>query len=208
MKTLISIIVLELFVVTGVLSIPKASVSGVEVVQSPRVDKEKCTADYICYERIDLAYANYFEDVELGITDFEGAVTNYMSKELQKMVYEFLDNLMYCKLPTLDLFTGVSSADCSNEYKGGGDDWSALFLASLNWKSEKIYQAALEKRVIKVPYPYQVTSFYNNKRYERRSGQVEVIMIFENGDWFVDDVIYPNKQTLRETLKAILKTRR
>ena len=213
MKTLISIIVLELFVVTGVLSIPKASVNAIEVVQSPHVDKEKCTEDYICYSRIEPAYGNINEMIELGMDEFESSTTDYMSKSLCAMV-EKLWSSSSCTYPSYDLTTGESTKNCFNEYKFGGDDWSTYLIGSLNWKRELIYLAALQKRPVKVPLPYTVTTFYpqgddhSNGRYTRRSKQLEIVMIYENGDWFIDDIIYANGNSLRRTLQSMLSTAR
>jgi hypothetical protein len=56
-----------------------------------------------------------------------------------------------------------------------------------------------------VPFDYTVVSFKQNQQYVSRSGQVHVVMIYENGDWFIDDVIYANGQTLRDTLNGMIE---
>ena len=213
MKTLFSIIVLELFVVTGALSIPKASVNAIEVLQSPNVDKEKCTEDYICYERIGKAYENINDMISEGMNEFESSTTDYLSKGLKTMVQR-MEETENCTYPFYDLTTGESTKNCFNEYWFGGGDWSTHLIESLNWQSVQIYQAALQKSKLKVPFPYTVTTFYpqsddhSNGRYTRRSKQLEIVMIYENGDWFIDDIIYANGKSLRRTLQSMLSTAR
>lgn len=212
-KTLISIVALDFFAVTSVLSMPEARVNAVEVTQAYGVDKEKCTEDYICYNRVGPAYCNINDMISEGMSEFESSTTDYMSKSLCAMVQKLWSS-SGCTYPSYDLTTGESTKNCFNEYRFGDGDWSTYFIASLDWKRERIYQAALQKRPVKVPLPYSVTTFYpqgddhSNGRYTRRSKQLEIIMIYENGDWFIDDIIYSNKKTLRSTLKSMLATAR
>ena len=177
----------------------------VEVVQSKDVDESKCHEDYICYNRIETAYTNIFYEIEEGMTEFvSGDSFDCLSRGLQTLVKKTW-NTEGCTYPDFDISTGEPSYGGYNEYEFDGGDWCTSFIASLNYEREKIYQAALQKLPIKVPFVYIVTSYKPNRQYVSRSGQVHVVMIYENGDWFIDDVIYANGQTLRDTLNGMIE---
>lgn len=176
------------------------------VVQSQDVDKSKCHEDHICYNRIEGAYNALFGEIEEGMSEFvSGGSFDCLSDELQKMIKKTWDT-QGCTYPDFDISTGESFKGGYNEYKFSGGDWSVELIRSLNDDREKIYQAALQKRPLSVPFDYEVITYYNDQRYVRKSGSVQVVMIYENNDWFIDDIIYANKQTLRNTLKNILAT--
>lgn len=177
----------------------------VEVVQSKDVDESKCHEDYICYNRIVTAYNGIFSEIEEGMSEFvSGNSFDCLSRELQTLVKKTWDT-PGCTYPDFDISTGESAYGGYNEYEFDGGDWSTNFIASLNYEREKIYQAALQKHSIKVPFGYTVVSFKQNQQYVSRSGQVHVVMIYENCDWFIDDVIYANGQTLRDTLNGMIE---
>lgn len=182
------------------------SENSVKLAQMQDVDKSKCNEDHICYNRIEVAYNALFGEIEEGMSEFvSGNSFDSLSEELQKLVKKTWDT-QGCIYPEFDISTGESFKGGYNEYKLPGGDWSTNFIASLNWDREKIYQAALQKHPIRVSFAYTVTTFYDNHRCSRRGGQVQVVMIYENNDWFIDNIIYANKQTLRNTLKDILTT--
>ncbi len=173
----------------------------VETVQSQDVDKSKCNEDHICYNRLQVAYQNLFSEIECGYTEFVSDSFDFLSEELQKILKRTWDtpNITY---PQFDISTGESSKGCRNEYKFSGGDWSSGLINI--YDREKIYQAALQKHPISVPFYYEVRTFYNDQRFVSKIRNIQVIMIYENNDWFIDDIIYANKQTLRNTLKNIL----
>ena len=172
----------------------------VETVQSQDVDKSKCNEDHICYNRLQVAYQSLFGEIEYGYTEFVSSFA-FISEELQKILKRTWDtpNITY---PQFDISTGESTKGCENEYKFSGGDWSVNLIRI--YDHEKLYQAALQKHPISVPFDYEVRTFYNDQRFDSKIGNVQVIMIYENNDWFIDDIIYANKQTLRNTLKNIL----
>ena len=181
---------------------------GIELKQVNDIDKSKCHEDHICYERIEPAYSAIFFEIEEGMSEFvSGTSYDCLSRGLQMMIQKVWDSSC-CSYPDINLSTGESTKSCYNEYKFGGGDWSTELISSFDWNREKIYQIALQKRPLLVPFQYIVTSFYPNDRYKRRDGLIRVVMIYENGDWFIDDVIYANKQTLRGTLKSMLEMAR
>ena len=217
MKTLISIIALEFFAVTSVLSMPDARVNAVDVTQVYGVDKEKCTVDYICYDRVAHAYSNILDLVAEGLEDvFPSAVTDYMSKNLCAMLEKLSSahGLSYPESSITTLTTGESMKNCFNEFQFGVGDWAVVLFSGKWLEQEQIYRAALQKQKVLIPFPYVVTSFYpqngdyDNGRYTRRSKQLEIVMIYENGDWFIDDIIYANGKSLRRTLQSMLATAR
>ena len=173
----------------------------VETVQSQDVDKSKCNEDHICYNRLQVAYQNLFSEIEYGYAEFVSDSFDFLSEELQKILKRTWDtpNITY---PQFDISTGESTKGCRNEYKFSGGDWSVDLIRI--YDREKIYQAALQKHPISVPFGYEVRTFYNDQRFVSKIRNVQVIMIYENNDWFIDDIIYANKQTLRNTLKNIL----
>ena len=172
----------------------------VETVQSQDVDKSKCNEDHIFYNRLLVAYQNLFSEIEYGYPEFaSSSSSDFLSEELQKILDT--PNITY---PQFNITTGESTNGCENQYKFSGGDWSVNIIRL--YDHEKLYQAALQKHPISVPFDYEVRTFYNDQRFDSDSkiGNVQVIMIYENNDWFIDDIIYANKQTLRNTLKNIL----
>lgn len=204
-----AIVALGFFVVSANSNASELSVPmnlGIELNQVNDIDKSKCHEDHICYERIEPAYRAIFAEIEEGMGEFvSGTSYDCLSRGLQMMIQKVWAS-SGCSYPDFDLSTGEATKGCFNEYKFGGGDWSTELISSFDWNRDKIYQIALQKRPLLVPFRYIVTSFYPNDRYKRRDGLIRVVMIYENGDWFIDDIIYANKQTLRGTLKTVIAT--
>ena len=144
------------------------------------VDKAKCD-EFQVSMRVYKMYESYFNTLNYGMGN-EELTKEYFSESLQKVFSTLGDEELSVLNGLPNIVTGYPIT-INEEYSISEGDRT-------NATSEEFYECAKKGGIIPFLFDFNLKQFKSNGRYNSISNAVTLYLVYENGDWFIDDIIY------------------
>ena len=187
-KSPLLIVIASIFIIVSL-------IGGYMIVNSngTSIDEEKCNSDYIV-ERVYKTYDIALNQANYGMGNAELLSDEYTSQYLKSYLSKVVTNE---NINDVENFATGYNMQFETEYNL---DMGDPFLG----EEEVLIMKAEKSEPVEVHMDFQCKIFYKNGKYEAKHSSVKVLMIYENGDWFVNDIVYENGQTLLGNLNKLI----
>lgn len=144
------------------------------------IDKDKCTSEYIYSQRVFEPFDNFLAASNFGVGNVDFNVEEYASKDLKQLIESVREQEIVNSSPN---FATGYGWDFNIKYEISYGD---PYLGS----QEELLKLARSGEGLDVELYFGYTIFYNNGRYKNDTDHVNVHLIYEDNDWFIDNIVY------------------